>query len=106
MSSGIVAYMPPQVATSASIRTSRNPTLVHHAVVFVVSVRPAPSAGTITFFDGTHPIAGCVAIPPRAGAARCRAVYPGTGHHRIHATFSGDAIERPSSTTALLELVT
>jgi len=59
--------------------------------------------GTVQFFDGGTPIAGCSAQPlspyERAAVASCDLSFPTAGTHDITATYSGSQIFLPSASS-------
>lgn len=76
------------------------------SVTYTAQVLPKPSAGTVTFSDGTSSIPGCAAEPVDlvTGRASCTVAYALVGNHSISASFSGDATHKPSGTPQPLEV--
>ena len=74
---------------------------VDQAVTYTATVAPAPGAtkaptGTVTFYDGGAPIAGCTAVALVAGpggstgaVATCTVTYTGFGYHSVTASYPG-----------------
>ncbi|MBV9415679.1 MAG: Ig-like domain repeat protein, partial [Solirubrobacterales bacterium] len=65
------------------------------------AVRPGPlePTGTVEFFGGGKPIAGCLAQPIGPTGATCSITYVATGRRAITARYQGDANFDPSAST-------
>ena len=84
-----------QGATGASLTSSPNPSLPGKAVTYTATVAPvAPAAGTptgtVSFSDGTTPIAGCAAQALSGTTATCTVTYTSDGSHSVTASYGGD----------------
>jgi hypothetical protein len=90
-------------ATTAHLVSSSDPAMVGQRVTYMATVRassdssqdPVPSdpTGTVRFYDGGLPIAGCSALPARPGGqlnatASCTVAYVMEGTHSISAVFT------------------
>ncbi|NYD41099.1 Ig-like domain repeat protein [Nocardioides panaciterrulae] len=84
---------------STTTLTPPTSTMVGVAVTLTATVAPAPSAGTVTFTDDGHPVAGCAARPVSTtdGRATCTTSFEAAGSHSIQATFSGSPQAEGSS---------
>src|SRR5438105_524425 len=96
-------------ATITTVSSSLNPSTVGASVTFTASVTGTAPAGTVAFTDGGTTISGCGAIAlTGAGntrAAACSTSALSSGTHTIVASYSGDAANTSSSSTALSQLV-
>ncbi|WP_395027793.1 beta strand repeat-containing protein [Comamonas odontotermitis] len=63
---------------------------VHGQPVVLTAMLTAGTAGTVTFNDGTAPLAGCTALPVAAQQAQCTVPGLGVGTHSITAVYTGD----------------
>ncbi len=92
-------------ATKTVVKPGATTVVQGHSITFTGTVTPAPTympnqapdRGTMTFYDGKTVL--CSAVPVDAnGIATCSAIASGaTGLHSITATFSGNAIDKPST---------
>ena len=88
----------PAVPTSSALSSSGSPEPYGTAVTYTDAVSPvAPGTGTptgtVSFSDGTSPIAGCQSIALDGGSpdvATCTTT-PAAGSHPVTATYSGDS---------------
>jgi uncharacterized repeat protein (TIGR01451 family) len=97
------------VATTTSLWSSGSlsPLITGQQVTYTASLAPTDNGGTVSFFDGGVPIAGCASLPLTAtGQATCVQAYGTAGSHSIVAAYSGDADYVASSSVALDQEVT
>ena len=94
-----------QQATTATVTSSSNPTLVGASVTLTATVTGAAPGltGTVTFLDGASTV-GSAPLGAN-GVATLRAAFAGSGTHRLSATFSGDASDQASTSATLAEVV-
>ena len=90
-------------ATALTLASDRNPSFAGQAVTLTATLAslpgsPAPT-GSIDFFDGANPIAGCASVPLGAGVAVCTTSALATGSHALRAEYAGDSNNLPSSGT-------
>jgi hypothetical protein len=105
----IQTYVPPPnpsnpAKTTTDIMSSANPT-TSGSVTYSAIVSPNDNDGTLSFFDGSQPIAECQDVALTLGAATCYVTYPSFGTHSITAVFSGSPGFDPSTSTSLSEVV-
>lgn len=79
--------------------------LLGDAVTFTATVAPGSPGGTVDFFDGATPIAGCAGVPLSAGQATCVTALAG-GNHAITAAYSGGGGDDASTSAPFAHLVT
>ncbi|MDR3636948.1 MAG: Ig-like domain repeat protein [Isosphaeraceae bacterium] len=94
-------------ATTTTITSSPNPSVVGQAVTFTASVAPvAPyfglATGTVTFYDGSSPI-GTGTL--NGGVTSVATSALGVGSHSITAFYSGDAANLASTSPAQSQTV-
>jgi LPXTG-site transpeptidase (sortase) family protein len=99
-----------QDATTTSLSSSVNPSVIGQSVTFTATVTAnGPGAGTptgtVTFQDPGVDIPGCVNVPLVAGTATCTTTFAGPGSFAVTAIYSGDADFLGSTSAALTELV-
>lgn len=76
---------------SVSVTSSANPAKETLPLSLTATITGVGSiTGTVTFRDGTAPIAGCESVPVSAGVAVCTTTTLRTGNHRIAASYSGN----------------
>jgi len=88
-------------ATTTTVSSSLNPSLVGQSVTFTATVTGASPTGNVQFFDGATPL-GTVALSGGMAALTTSALTQGT--HPITAVYGGDA-NNLTSTSALLNQV-
>src|SRR5207249_2756539 len=96
-------------ATTTTLTSSANPSTVGSNVTFTATVTGTNPTGSVNFKDGGTSIAGCSAVAlAGSGNSRTAACTTNTltaGVHSIVATYSGDAANATSSSTALAQTV-
>jgi outer membrane protein assembly factor BamB len=101
-----IAAAPGPSATSATLSSSKNPSLVGATVTFTATVSPTPDGGTVAFTDGGAALAGCAGVAVNAsGQATCTTAFSSSGSHAVIASYSGDASFAASSSAALTQVV-
>jgi hypothetical protein len=87
-----ISYTSPVTATTTTLVSSPNPSVVGQQVTYTATVSPAPDGGTVAFTDGGTPITGCgaVTVDSSTGKAACQVTYTSTGTHSITASYGGD----------------
>ena len=96
-------------ATTTTLSSSANPSIVGSNVTFTATVTGTNPTGSINFKDGGSSIAGCSAVAlagsGNSRTAACTINTLAAGTHSIVATYSGDAANATSSSTALSQTV-
>jgi Bacterial Ig-like domain (group 3)/IPT/TIG domain len=97
-----------QFATTTSLASSANPSILGQSVTFTATVSPVPDGGTVDFAQDGNPIAACqsVAVNTSNGTATCSVTYATVGSHSLVATYSGDFAYSGSTSAALVQQVT
>ena len=88
-------------ATTTTVVSSQNPSLVGVAVTFTATVTGASPTGSVQFFDGATPLTA-VALSGNTAALTTSSLTQGT--HPITAVYSGD-VNNLTSTSAVLNQV-
>ena len=95
--------------TNVSLTTSATPVTVGSSVTFTATVSGSNPTGSVTFTDGGSSISGCAAVVlPGSGnskTATCTTSSLAVGNHSIVASYSGDAGNIGSTSTALSQVV-
>ena len=97
-----------QAASTTTLTSSSNPSSYLSSVTFAASVTGNSPTGTINFRDAGVSIAGCSAVTLIGTApaiASCATDALAVGTHAIVATYSGDAGNPGSSSSALSQVV-
>jgi hypothetical protein len=97
-----------QAATTTSLTSSPNPSLVGESVTFTATVAPefaapTPPTGNVTFLDGATPL-GTVAIDVD-GVATFTTSTLGAGSYTLRATYAGDTNFGGSDSNELSQIV-
>lgn len=109
---GSSATLPTQtvqrVGTTTTLASSRDPSLFGQAVTLTATVRASAPAGgtpsgTVTFFDGTTPLA-TIALTG-TGIATYRTTTLAAGARNITATYNGNTLLATSTSAAVSQLV-
>ncbi|MGD0931888.1 MAG: Ig-like domain repeat protein [Candidatus Korobacteraceae bacterium] len=94
-------------ATTTTVTSSANPTTLNGRPTFTATITGAPTAGTVTFYDGTTTLGtGTV------GSGHTATFRPASGYgfwggaHNITATFGGNATFMASTSPVFVETVT
>ena len=83
---------PPVTATTTTLASSADPSIVGAQVTYTASVTPVPDGGTIAFKDGATTITGCGSQSIDAsGRATCQLTHTDVGTRSITAEYSGNA---------------
>jgi len=89
-------------ATTTSLRSSLNPSIISQSVTFTATVSPITAGGTVTFMDGSTTLgAGTLA----GGVATYQTSSLGVGSHSLTAVYGGDANNASSTSTVLTQTV-
>jgi len=95
--------------TTTAIASAQNPSVAGQSVAFTATISGSLPEylpkGTVSFTDGTTPIAGCSAVIVAAQRASCNPVLATAGMHSIVATYSGDNNNAPSASSPLSQRV-
>jgi hypothetical protein len=83
--------------SATSVSASASPVPVGQQVTLTANVSPAVRGGTVEFTSNGSDIPGCVAAPLSGQTATCQTSSLPTGSSPITASYSGDAVYRPSS---------
>ncbi len=94
---------------SLSLSATPDPSNSGQGVVFTVSLAPAQGTdptptGTVTFFDGTTAIPGCVISVP-ASPLECTTSALSSGQHPISVRYSGDANYKSGTSNIVTQTV-
>ncbi len=96
-------------ATTTTLASSANPSTMGQAVTLTATVTGSSPTGTLAFTDGGATLAGCgaVALAGTGGTrtATCATSSLAVGMHAIVATYSGDTVNAPSTSTTLSQQV-
>ena len=87
-----VTVLSEPAASSVSVTSSRNPSLLSQETTFTATVSPAQATGDVSFFDGQTALG---AAPVVAGVAQLAVSSLSAGTHQITATYGGDSELRP-----------
>lgn len=95
------------VATTVTLSSAPNPSLVRHRVTYSAVVKPAPGAGTVSFIQDGALLRRCRSVPvDQGGTATCSLTYVSTGSHVVQASFSGSTGFNPSVSLPYSQVVT
>jgi hypothetical protein len=97
-------------ATTTDLVSSPNPAALGANVMLTATVHGAAPTGTVSFGDGSGPIAGCSGLPLSGGGndptAVCNTTSLSGGTHNIVATYGGDAGNGSSSSAPVSQVIT
>jgi len=100
---GVIRPPLPRVPTPTTVALRGTPTTaVGVNVALTATLTPPTTTGTVTFTDGNTPITSCAAVPVTSGSATCVTTFTTAGPHTVTATYTGDSLNTPSSTTTPL----
>jgi hypothetical protein len=91
-----------KAATTATLRSSVNPSNVGQSVTFTASISPATATGTIQFMDGTTAL-GTITVS--GGTASLAVATLTAGSHTVSAIYSGAANYLGGTSTAVMQSV-
>ena len=94
-----------QVVATTSLASSANPSVSGQNVTFTATVTGNAPTGTVLFQDGTTPLPGCVAVTMALSQAQCSISTLTIGLHGISAVYSGDGLNRGSTSSTLSQNV-
>ena len=97
-----------KAATTTTLTSSLNPSVVGQAVTFTATVSitdpvPGPPTGTVTFKDGTTTLG--TGTLDASGVATFTTSTLAAGRHSIKATYNGDASFKTSTSAVLTQTV-
>ena len=102
----VFAEVSPLAASSMTLTSSLNPSVLGQSVTFTATLSPASGpTGTIAFTSNGGTIDGCGAVALSSGIATCTTDSLPVGTDSIVATYSGDN-DYASSTATLAQVVT
>jgi len=103
----IGAYESAYLATTTTLASSADPSVVGQTVTYTATVSPIPDGGTVSFADGGAAISGCGSQPVNAstGQASCQVTYSSVESHTITASYTGNATYTFSSSSPLTQTV-
>ena len=108
-SSGSLTQTVSKIATTTTLASSANPSIIGAPVTYTATLSAASGTGTptgtVAFADGGTPISGCGSVTLSAGTATCQVSYTAAGSHAITAAYSGDSTYAASTPTALTQQV-
>lgn len=98
----VAQFLVPSVETSSTaISTSSSSTVYGQSLTMSAAIGGTDGGGTVSFLDGSTPIAGCQSVALTAVSlefqAQCSASSLGAGLHAISASYGGDALATPST---------
>jgi large repetitive protein len=105
-SEGSVTQTVKKIATSTTLASSANPSIIGGQVTYTATVSPAPGGGTVTFTDNGTSITGCIAVTVSGGTATCATTPGTTGAHNIVASFNGSSAYAGSPSATVTQVVT
>ena len=96
-----------KVAPAVALASSLNPSVTGQAISFTVAVTGSSgtATGSVTFRDGTTPIAACAPVALASGNASCTTSALTTGTHSITADYAGDANYNAASSNTITQTV-
>jgi hypothetical protein len=92
-----------KAASSVTLTSDSNPSIVGTTVNFTATVTPAQATGTVRFSDGATTL-GTATVTN--GVATLAVSSMATGSHSIQAAYSGDGSNMPSTSPVLTQTVT
>jgi hypothetical protein len=92
-------------ATSVSLISAPNLSIINQSVTFTATVTPGAATGTVTLWDGTAVIGCCSLRPVTGGVATCTINTLSAGSHSITAVYSGDATHASSTSNLVTQVV-
>jgi hypothetical protein len=96
-------------ASTTTLSSSQNPSTLNTNVTFTATVTGTGPTGTVNFTDGGSSLAGCGAInltgSGNSKTAQCSSSALAVGTHSIVASYSGDAGNSASASSALSQVV-
>jgi FtsP/CotA-like multicopper oxidase with cupredoxin domain len=92
-------------ATSVSLTSAPNPSIIKTSVTFTATVTPGTATGTVTLWDGTAVIGCCSLRPLTGGVATCTINTLPAGSHSITAVYSGDGTYASSTSNVVIQSV-
>jgi hypothetical protein len=98
-----------KVASTTTLASSANPSLLGASVTFTATVSGSAPTGTVNFKDGATSIASCGAVAlsgsGNARSAACSTTSLAGGTHSITAVYSGDGANNSSTSAVLSQVV-
>jgi hypothetical protein len=95
----------PKSVSGISLASNLNPSSVGQPVTLTATVTASGATGSVLFFDGGVPLAGCAAVPLAGLVAQCQTAALAPGSHSIMASYSGNTAYTPAS-VSIVEVVT
>ncbi len=89
--------------STTSLSSTTNPSVSAQSVTFVATVAGRSPTGTVTFLD--QGIFVCDSVKVVSSIASCTTTTLSVGTHSVSATYSGDADNLPSASTAVAQVV-
>jgi sugar lactone lactonase YvrE len=102
-SSGSASLTVNPSATGTAVASDINPSVRGQGVTFTATVTANAPTGTVDFLDGAMPL--CTGVALAGIQASCASSALNVGAHSITATYSGDAGNNASTSTALVQVV-
>jgi len=94
-----------QLPTTTTLSSTPNPSMVGQSVTLIAAVSGQNPTGTMSFFDGLNPMAGCASVPLVGGTATCVTSALTSGSHSTTASYSGDLGNAPSISNIVTQTV-
>ena len=95
--------------STTTLSSSANPSAAGASVTFIATVTGSSPTGTVSFKDGANSIGGCAAVSlsgsGNSRTAQCATSALAAGTHSVTASYSGDANNAASSSSALSQTV-
>ncbi len=105
-SSGIFTQVITQRATTTTMSSSANPSMVSAALTLTASVTGTNLGGTVSFTDAGTTIPGCTAVAVAGnGSASCTVNNLSVGVHNLIALYSGDAANAASASSIFAQTI-
>jgi hypothetical protein len=94
-----------KTATTISVSSSSNPSMLGEAITYTATVSPVAATGMVEFKQAEVTIAGCAAQTVSAGAATCTVTGLAAGGHWVTAVYSGSSNYGVSTSSGFTQTV-
>ena len=99
------SYALGSVATTTTLASSSNPSVLNASVSLTATVNFSSATGTVDFQDGGASLAGCGAVALAGGTAQCVTSSLSAGSHALTAVYAGSAGYNGSTSSVLAQVV-
>ena len=93
------------IPTTIALASSANTSSYGQSVTFTATVSPAPSGGTVQFYDAAAPLGSPVLVNTGTGVATYSSTALGAATHAVTAAYSGHWLHVASTSDALSHVV-